>query len=420
MDLRRRLVVRLALAFGALVILFMLVWLQDLREDAQTEQAAALRLVDLLVPHASRHQQGDTTAATGTYRHLRMRLESAGAEPSAAIQAAAPWLALPSAQAQERRIPVGDQVLVLSPDPDSELHEQLYASLQMIGMLIVFGGLCLLMTWRAVDQALRPAREIEAGLSRLQNGQSNADLPCFELREFQSIASRIDQLAAALAQAQAQQASLTGALMDVQDQERRHLAAELHDEFGQSLTAISATATYMQRHAGHADSAVMQECAREIGQETRRISSHVRQMLSQLKPYGLQDTDTTQALRELVSSWQARLPDLGLASHLSPLPRLTEDAALALYRSLQEALTNCVRHSQAKRVQVACSAQYDEVVLVVADDGVGRASALAQSPGHGLAGLRERLRRVGGQLRIEDNPTGGIVLSARVPFQERP
>lgn len=418
MDLRHRLVARLALAFGALMVLFMVLWLQDLREDAQTEQAAALRLVDLLAAGVAQPPSSAPAPEVGAYRHLRVHLESNASGQMPQAEAVAPWLALPAAQAQQRRIPLGDQVLVLSPDPDSELHEQLYASLQMLGMLIVFGALCLLMTWRAVDQALRPAREIEAGLARLQDGQPRADLPQFALREFQTIAHRIDQLAEALSQAQARQASLTGALMDVQDQERRHLAAELHDEFGQSLTAISATATYIERHADRADTAVLAECAREIVQESRRISGQVRQMLSQLKPYGLQETDTAQALQELVGSWQTRLPDLSLTVSIAPLPRLSEDAALALYRSLQEALTNCVRHSQARRVQVSCTVHDGTVLLVVADEGVGRTSAFAHTSGHGLAGLRERLRRVGGQLRIEDNPGGGIVLSARIPFQE--
>lgn len=416
MDLRRRLVVRLALAFAGLMVLFMLVWLSDLREDARAEQAAALRLVDLLTPTGeasiANPQAGPHSAP---YRHLRVHRESVSASAETPAARTPDWLGLRPAQGQERRIVQGDQVLVLSADPASELREQITASLQVLAMLGVFGGLCLFMTWRAVDQALRPARDIEIGLSHLQGGAHSAGLPSFELREFQTIATRVEQLAISLAQAKARQADLTGALMEVQDQERRHLAAELHDEFGQSLTAISATAAYIERHATQASSATLMECAREIGQESRRISGHVRQMLAQLKPYGLRDTDTAEALRELASSWQPRLPDLRLAVQIDPLPRLSENAALALYRSLQEALTNCVRHSQASQIQVACTVDNDAVVLVVADNGVGRASALAQADGHGLTGLRERLRRVGGELRTEDNPAGGIVLSARIP-----
>ena len=414
MDLRLRLVRRLSLTFAALMVVFMLVWLADVRDDTQAEQAAALQLVDLLTP-SLQGQQPDSAALAKRLRHLRVRLQPLDA-PQTPQTATAPWLALADAQAQERRIPIGDQVLVLSPNPDSELQEQLRASLQVIAMLLAFGVLCLFLTWRAADQALRPARELEAGLQRLQGGEASPELPAFELREFSRLAQRIEQLAQALTQAQARQVSLTGALMDVQDQERRMLAAELHDEFGQSLTAISATATYIEHHASRADSATLAECAREIGQETRRISDHVRQMLSQLKPYGLSETGTREALQELVNHWQARLPDMQLAGQFDPLPQLPEDLALALYRSLQEALTNAVRHSQASRIQIACTVHDDALSLVVADNGIGRASALAQASGHGLPGLRERLRRVGGQLQINDNPTGGIVLSARIPL----
>ena len=181
------------------------------------------------------------------------------------------------------------------------------------------------------------------------------------------------------------------------------------------------SAGYIEHHASRCDSATLSECAREIGQEARRVSGHVRQMLSQLKPYGLSESGTREALQELVSHWQARLPDMQLADQIDALPRLPEDLALALYRSLQEALTNAVRHSQASRIQIACTVQDDALSLVVADNGTGRASVLAQACGHGLPGLRERLRRVGGQLQINDNPTGGIVLSAHIPLpKEQP
>ena len=411
MDLRRRLVIQLALALTGLLVVFMLVWLHDAREDTLAEQAAALRLVDLLgkqsqVPDDP--QAAQAQLAQTPLRHVQASLQAPQGQTEVGPSS--------TPSAQTRVLSWGPHQLTLTSDPQSEWHEQINASVQVLALLLVFGGLCLFLTWRAVDQALRPVRDIEAALQGLQTDAGEVHLPVFALREFQSIGRGIEDLAQALHQARQQQQALTSALMEVQDRERRQLAAELHDEFGQSLTAISATATFIERHAASADAATLVECAHEIGQESRRVSGHVRHMLSQLKPYGLNEDGTADALRELVSSWQTRLPILHLASDIEQLPRLPTDAALALYRCLQEALTNCVRHSQATRIQVMCNIQHDEVVLVVLDNGVGRTATLQHSGGHGLLGLRERLRRVGGQLHFQDNPTGGLVLSARIPL----
>lgn len=417
MDLRRRLVIQLALALACLLGIFMLVWLHDAREDALAEQAAALRLVDLInaasqIPESPEAAQA--LLAQSQLRHLQAQLDPPQkAGPASQVVG---WPDLSSLSATPRELSWGGQRLVLAPDPHSEWREQLSASAHVMGLLLVFGGLCLLMTWRAVDQALRPVREIETALQHLQTGTAPARLPDFALREFQSIGRGIDALAQSLQQSRQQQQQLTSALMEVQDKERQQLAAELHDEFGQSLTAISATAAYIERHAESADASALSECAREISQESRRISGHVRHMLSQLKPYGLNEEGTADALRELVCSWQVRLPDMHLAADIARLPPLPSDCALALYRCLQEALTNCVRHSQASRIQVMCGVQDAEVVLVVLDDGIGHAHDLMQGQGHGLLGLRERLRRAGGQLQLQDNPSGGIVLSARIPL----
>lgn len=419
MDLRRTLVLRLALAFAGLLAVFVLVWLHDLRDDALAEQAAATRLVDVLLTSQNQPTASavDQLLASGPLRHVRVRvLPAQAALPEQSSTPA--WLNLPTLSTQARRIPLGDQVLLIEPDPHSELREKLIASSQVIGMLVLFGAISLAMTWWAVHRALHPVRELEAALDRLEAGE-HSPLPRFALREFEAIARKIEHLGGALDQARGQQQALTRQLMQVQDKERRELASELHDEFGQSLTAIAATATYIERHAGSADASTLAECAREIGQESRRITGQVRHMLAQLRPYGLEASGMREALGEIVSGWQNRLPDLNLASHIETLPPLPAQAGLALYRCLQEALTNAVRHSQATRIQIACSVQGQAIELVVADNGQGRAADVQQRAGNGLLGLRERLRQCGGQLRLHDAPEGGLVLSAHIPLNPK-
>lgn len=423
MDLRRTLVSRLALAFLALMLAFGLVWLQDLRDDALAEQQAAARLVDLLLaPSAS--DPTDTLAhvrdalAQGQLRHVKVSLwplQSAVPElprPSWGVR----WLGLDAQAMADRRLVLGDQVLLIRPDAESEFQEKRVASLQVLAMLVLFGAASLGMTWLAVDRALSPVKELQAGLTRLQAGEDQARLPGFALREFAAIAQVVDRLADSLRLARESQRRLTRQLMDVQDKERRELSAELHDEFGQSLTAITASAAYIEHHAPRAAADTLVECAREIGQESRRIAGHVRQMLSSLRPYGMESGAMAETLAELVSAWTIRLPDRHLAHQIEPLPRLSADVGLALYRSLQEALTNCVRHSGASRIEVHCAVQGERVGLTVTDNGSGQAAQLLRQAGGGLLGLRERLAMVGGSLHISDRPGGGVSLQAWVPI----
>ena len=436
MDLRRTLLARLTLAFAVLLLLFGLVWLKDLREDALAEQQATVHLIELLLASPDDDAPARLAAALtpGQFRHVKLDMSAPEAmSPGTPAQPRGllPWLGLSMEGAQAHRIRVGTQDLWISPDPDSEFREKLSTSVQVLIMLVLFCGICLGLTWFAVDHALSPVKELNAGLVRLAAGQERAQLPGFALREFAAIAQVVDQLADSLSRARESQRRLTRQLMEVQDKERRELAAELHDEFGQSLTAISATAAYIEHHAHHAEPATLTDCAREIGTESRRISGHVRQMLTQLRPYGLEDSGMREALRELVSAWQARLPDLQIKAHIGPLPAVSADVGLALYRCLQEALTNCVRHSGAQHIEVTVGVLAQErstapggepvrrIGLTVSDKGTGQAQVLQRQPGGGLLGLRERLAMVGGQLHISDRPGGGVVLSATLPVQDK-
>ena len=439
MDLRRTLLARLTLAFAVLLLLFGLVWLKDLREDALAEQQATVHLIELLLASPDDDAPARLAAALtpGQFRHVKLDMsapEAMSPETPAQPRGLLTWLGLSMEGAQAHRVRIGTQDLWISPDPDSEFREKLSTSVQVLIMLLLFCGICLGLTWFAVDHALSPVKELNAGLVRLAAGQERAELPGFALREFAAIAQVVDQLADSLSCARESQRRLTRQLMEVQDKERRELAAELHDEFGQSLTAISATAAYIEHHAHHAEAATLTDCAREIGSESRRISGHVRQLLTQLRPYGLEDSGMREALRELVAAWQARLPDLQISAHIGPLPAVSADVGLALYRCVQEALTNCVRHSGAKHIEVSVGVlagerpaeRGDEPVvdpvvrigLTVSDNGTGQAQVLQRQPGGGLLGLRERLAMVGGHLHISDRPGGGVVLTATLPVHE--
>jgi two-component system, NarL family, sensor histidine kinase UhpB len=144
-------------------------------------------------------------------------------------------------------------------------------------------------------------------------------------------------------------------------------------------------------------------------------------LIRELRPVGLDELGLAAAIEHCVEGWRTRLAPARLSLAVDErIDRLDETTSLTLYRAVQEALTNCVRHSHANRVDV-CIAWCDghdralpDVLLRVEDDGVG-ADLAATTSGLGLVGMRERLVALGGSLVVESSPRAGLRLVARVP-----
>lgn len=422
MDLRWRLATRLSMLAAALLATGSALIAFALRHDVAEEVAASGRLAELLLGIGEAHH-GQSAAlqrllAAGDLRHVSVSLErSASEQPSrSGASDALDWLGarLPASATEEQRIPVGDEVLVIRADPRAEIREVLRDGLRMLAVLATFACVTVLATWRVAHRALAPVRELEQGLARLARGEERAALPRFELLEFDRIAAAIDRLAASLAASRAAEHTLARRLIDVQEIERRDLARELHDEFGQSLVAIGAATAFIERHAAGARPNEIADCARDARAEAARVSAHVRSLLRQLRPHGLDGVGMLESLAELLQHWQSRAPAIVLEATLPErLPRLSPEAGLALYRSLQEALTNVLRHSGAQRVGVVLQPEGDGVRLVVGDDGCGRAGTLRA--GGGLLGMRERAEMAGGRLDLAPSVLGGLQIELWLP-----
>lgn len=413
MDLRRRLIGRLGLLLAALLAMAMLVQMSSLRRDIAAEVAASERLVATLLAATEAEPKAlAQRLADAELRHISLR--PAG-EP--ALSGNGPgwrrWLGLQPADAAEREIRIGDHALVVAAKPDSEIEERLADSVRLLITLLLYSGATLLVVWLAADRALRPVRDLEAGLQRLARGEPDPALPAFALREFARVAGAINQLATALQAARGAQRELARQLIGVQEDERRALARELHDEMGQSLTALNVTATYLERNAGRLDAAAVADCAGDLRRDLRTGGEQLRAMLKHLRPHGLDAASLPESLRELVDGWRGRETGIEFAMELPAEPPAADDArALALYRVAQEALTNVVRHSQARHCRIALAEDGPSVVLHIEDDGLGLADDTVQRGG--LLGMAERLDMVGGGLRLRRQPAGGLCITATV------
>ena len=414
MDLRWRLSTYLALFFGVLLVVVIAGSGISLKDDVEEEIDASVRMLELMSAAAKGDGKGVEVLALGGVRHIRVGLtreellEPDSSHNSWWVRTVTRWLAADrKGEAQIRQIEVGGLTLYVTPNPESEISEIVQEVGRWIATILAFSLLTGGVVWFAVGRALAPARELKARIERLDGVDEKSLTPHnFALQEFNMLSDAVDDMARKLAVARAAQRSLSQCLISVQESERRDIARELHDEFGQSLTAISLSAAYIERHSPGLALEQQRQAASDICAQADYLAQHLRALLSRLRPYGLDSVGLIETMRDCVRSWEDRRPDV-VVSFDPPdsLPVTDPDKALFLYRGLQEALTNVARHSRASRVDISLEQRRGDVELSIADDGVGfdpRASA----KGFGLMGLAERASMVGGTFRIVSN--GGL------------
>lgn len=196
-----------------------------------------------------------------------------------------------------------------------------------------------------------------------------------------------------------------------QELERRRLARELHDETGQALTSILLGLRSLERISDPEQFLHAVATLRELTVNTLR---DVRRLAVELRPKALDDFGLVPALERLTETWSAQTGiAINLAAHLGD-DTLSNDVATALYRIVQESLTNVVKHAGARRVSIVLSRNNDDVVAVIEDDGHGF-QLKTPSDGSGIQGMRERVQLLNGRLRVSSNERAGTAIIVEVP-----
>jgi len=222
----------------------------------------------------------------------------------------------------------------------------------------------------------------------------------------------------ALRQAHERLQALSQQLMEVQENERRRLALDLHDEIGQALTAVKMNLQTMQRLGQVADMSTVKDSADVIEQTLQ----HVRALSLDLRPSLLDDLGLAPAVRWYVTRQAERAGwdvDVEVDESLPPLP---QGVAIACFRVLQEAVTNIMRHSNATRVRVSLQQEQNELQLLIRDNGTGfdvqhaLIKAARQGQSMGLIGMQERIRSLNGSIFIESDTTHGTDVRVHVPI----
>jgi signal transduction histidine kinase len=205
-------------------------------------------------------------------------------------------------------------------------------------------------------------------------------------------------------------------VVEAQESERRRLALELHDETGQALTSILLGLKTIRAAEGAPEAERAEANVRAL---VVQALQDVRALAVELRPSALDDFGLAPALQRLAVTFSERsgietIVEAGLDG------RLPTEIETTLYRVVQEALTNVVKHAGASRVSIVVTSHGSSVAVTIDDDGVGFDERNVRADALGLLGMRERLALVGGTLTVESAPEAGTTLAARVPLSERP
>jgi len=352
-------------------------------------------------------------------KHLCNGAVAHATEAPAAFTRAYRWLFHPGAPLGKKlavnRRPVADlQVWADSATLIERAWQQIAGLLQLSASSIIAAGI---MIFFSVNRIFAPARTIAANLEQWQYQEiAEQRLPAFKQNEWQIIADAFNRFAESQQQLQQQRQHLIGQLMAVQEQERTSLARELHDEFGQCLTAINAVAVALKRLPAdkHAQVGIQAE---QINRYSNRLMASLRETLRRLRPLELEHLGLAGNLRSMIGEWKpicATQTEYTLKIQGDCTP-ISNEIAVTLLRAAQECLTNIVKHAEAKHVEVELDAGIGQVKLRIQDDGVAAKLPLPISDGIGLIGIKERVRTLQGQMALSLAQPHGLIVEIRLP-----
>ena len=304
--------------------------------------------------------------------------------------------------------------LIIQANPLDEITEVWQESLAFFGTLLLLTLFTFLAVNLAFNKALKSIAVIVNALKVIETGQYSQKLPDFSIQEYDSIAKAINHMTGELNTSRQQNRALTQHTLEIQEDERQRLSQELHDELGQSLTAIkvmAVTAAHKQADIKQATDAIIAICD--------HLVTVVRSMMHQLHPLVLTELGLKATMEDLLNHWAMRNPELHLAIACpDEIDRLEQKITIQIFRIVQECLTNIVRHAQASQAEISLKIEHrpeKTLRLQVSDDGRGCAVDNIKS-GFGLLGMRERVTSLGGELSIQTQPQQGMSIIATIPL----
>ncbi|MBT3013415.1 MAG: HAMP domain-containing protein [Candidatus Thiodiazotropha sp. (ex Lucina aurantia)] len=310
---------------------------------------------------------------------------------------------------------IGTSEIVILADPTDEIQDAWREARSIVLLIVSFTFLCIILMAIIIRRSLQPVNEISTGLGIIQSGDYAARLPHFNLPELNRLSQQFNHMAQVLDEQQRENRQLNKRLLSVQESERRHLSRELHDELGQSISAIKAMAVTLKLQTdGEPESAdaIIGVCNHMYGV--------VRDMMNRLRPVALEELGMVTAIERLVDGWNDRQEECFCALTInSNFDGVDEDTAITLYRIVQEALTNVAKHAAAEKAEIRLERDANGLIaLSIRDDGDGFDQS-SRHKGMGLLGMRERVEALNGKISLASEPDQGVSIDIHLPFTQK-
>lgn len=309
--------------------------------------------------------------------------------------------------------------LVITPDPSYEIAEVWDDTMGLLTLVGLFFLTVNIMVYWAVSSALRPIDSIWSALDELEEGNLDARLPAFRLPDLARISEKFNRMANTLQQSIRRNHKLSQQLIHLQEEERKSLARDLHDELGQSLTAISVDGAALLEMS-RTEFPQARNSAQAIVDVTHHVMQQTRLILQKLRPEVLDGLGLKEALSEMLAVWQQRNRTISCTVDLTDeIDSPDETANISAYRVVQECLTNISRHAEARNVGIVVRRGAKEksgmLEIMISDDGKG--FDVKNQQGFGLTGMSERLEGIGGIFKLTSTPGNGTHIFASIPVR---
>lgn len=308
----------------------------------------------------------------------------------------------------------GDIVFV--PDLSADIFEKWVGFLTIVGAVLGLMLLTSVVAYTTAGSTLASLQALSAGLTRMRQGHYGQRIPPSGPPEIRRSCEEANELAATLDTLSRDNRNLLRQMVSLQDDERRQIARDLHDELGPLLFGIRANAVAVLEAIPPGDERL---AAPTLGilQSVEALQQANRRILDHLRPLYFDELGLERSIETLVSKARAQAPEIAFATDIDArLNSIDGPLSQTVYRVIQEGVTNVLRHAKASSVIIEAIIRDDELAIQISDDGVGY---LANVPfGRGLTGMQERVRALSGTFKLlrED---GRTIVRCRLPASYR-
>ena len=310
--------------------------------------------------------------------------------------------------------------VLIKPDPLDEIHESWVEARNILIFLSIFIILVNVLVYIAIGLYLSPVEKILDGLSSIKKGNYKLKLPHFRLPELERISQQFNHMTQVLLETKARNQLLTKRSLEIQEEERRNLSQELHDELGQTITAIKAVAVSISNKTT-IEKRYINSSVKTIIEYSDHVYQVAKNMMHRLRPSVLDEFGLVKALQNMIDEWNDNQDNIFCDFTFLDVPTdLSESLKINIYRITQESLTNTLKHSSASQVAVTIKKDRfdntERINLKIEDNGIG----IDQDkiiPGFGLLGMRERVEMNGGIFEFESSTGNGVKINIFVPIK---